>query len=138
MKSNHPEIVEKRSDCPLSRTLDLIGDKWSLLIIRDMLFFGKNTYNAFLDSAEKISTNILNDPISAQLEGHGDVMFYLVARLLESPFGDLTFARVICSFRYSFAPRKCFDPYIPKASRIGFKSLPMGVRVYFFLLSGPL
>ena len=61
MKNNHPEIVEKRSDCPLSRTLDLIGDKWSLLIIRDMLFFGKNTYNAFLDSAEKISTNILND-----------------------------------------------------------------------------
>jgi DNA-binding HxlR family transcriptional regulator len=52
---------EKRSGCPLSCTLDLIGDKWSLLIIRDILFFGKSTYNEFLDSSEGISTNILND-----------------------------------------------------------------------------
>ena len=53
--------TEKRSACPLSCTLDLIGDKWSLLIIRDILFFGKSTYNEFLDASEKISTNILND-----------------------------------------------------------------------------
>jgi len=53
--------VGKRSKCPLSCTLELIGDKWSLLIIRDMMFFGKSTYNEFLDSAEAISTNILND-----------------------------------------------------------------------------
>ena len=52
---------ERRSDCPLSCTLDIIGDKWSLLIIRDMLAFGKSTYNEFLNSDEKISTNILND-----------------------------------------------------------------------------
>jgi DNA-binding HxlR family transcriptional regulator len=61
MKRNRPEAVERRSDCPLSCCLDLVGDKWSLLIIRDMLFFGKSTYNEFLASAEKISTNILND-----------------------------------------------------------------------------
>ena len=53
--------LDRRSDCPLSCTLDLIGDKWSLLIIRDMLVFGKTTYNEFLASNEKISTNILND-----------------------------------------------------------------------------
>ncbi|HXP53222.1 MAG TPA: helix-turn-helix domain-containing protein [Bacteroidia bacterium] len=53
--------METRSKCPLSCTLELIGDKWSLLIIRDMLLFEKSTYNEFLDSAEKISTNILND-----------------------------------------------------------------------------
>jgi DNA-binding HxlR family transcriptional regulator len=52
---------EKRSDCPVSCTLDLVGDKWSLLIIRDILFFGKSTYNEFLASNEKISTNILSD-----------------------------------------------------------------------------
>lgn len=51
----------RRSKCPLSCTLELIGDKWSLLIIRDMLFFGKSSYNEFLESPEGISTNILND-----------------------------------------------------------------------------
>jgi DNA-binding HxlR family transcriptional regulator len=51
----------KRSGCPLSCSLDLVGDKWSLLIIRDMLFFGKSTYNEFLESPEGISTNILSD-----------------------------------------------------------------------------
>ncbi len=53
--------MDKRSDCPVSCSLELIGDKWSLLIIRDMLLFGKTTYNEFLASKEGISTNILND-----------------------------------------------------------------------------
>jgi DNA-binding HxlR family transcriptional regulator len=53
--------IEKRSGCPLSCSLDLFGDKWSLLIVRDMMFFGKSTYNEFLDSTEGISTNILSD-----------------------------------------------------------------------------
>ena len=53
----------KRSDCPVSCTLELIGDKWSLLIIRDILFFGKSTYNEFLESGEKIATNILRDKL---------------------------------------------------------------------------
>lgn len=61
MKQGKKEHIEKRSECPISCTLELIGDKWSLLIIRDMLFFGKSTYNEFLDSTEGISTNILND-----------------------------------------------------------------------------
>jgi DNA-binding HxlR family transcriptional regulator len=52
---------ERRSDCPVSCTLEIIGDKWSMLIIRDMLLMGKSTYNEFLSSGEKISTNILND-----------------------------------------------------------------------------
>lgn len=53
--------TERRSDCPVSCTLDLVGDKWSLLIIRDMMMFGKTTYNEFLASNEKIATNILKD-----------------------------------------------------------------------------
>lgn len=48
----------KRSDCAVACTLDLIGDKWTLLIVRD-LFFGKSRYKEFQDSAEKIPTNIL-------------------------------------------------------------------------------
>lgn len=50
---------KKRSDCPLSCSLDIWGDKWSLLIIRDMIFLNKKTYGDFLKSDEGIATNIL-------------------------------------------------------------------------------
>lgn len=53
------EAVKKRSDCPISCSLDIFGDKWSLLILRDMMFFQKSTYGEFLKSAEGIATNIL-------------------------------------------------------------------------------
>ncbi len=51
--------VKKRSECPISCSLDIFGDKWSLLIIRDMMFANKSTYSDFLKSAEGIATNIL-------------------------------------------------------------------------------
>jgi len=53
------KTLTKRSECPLSCSLDIFGDKWSLLIIRDMMFFNKSTYGEFLKSAEGIATNIL-------------------------------------------------------------------------------
>lgn len=53
--------ITRRSQCGISSTLDVLGDKWSFLIIRDMLFFRKNTYGDFLRSQEKIATNILAD-----------------------------------------------------------------------------
>lgn len=53
------EAGKKRSDCPLGISLDVFGDKWSLLIIRDMMFGNKCTYNDFLKSEEGIATNIL-------------------------------------------------------------------------------
>lgn len=53
------ETGKKRSDCPLSCSLDVFGDKWSLLIIRDIMFGNKYTYNDFLKSEEGIATNIL-------------------------------------------------------------------------------
>jgi DNA-binding HxlR family transcriptional regulator len=56
--------IKKRSDCPISSALDLLGDKWSLLIVRDIMLTGKNTYNEFLASNEKIATNILADRLS--------------------------------------------------------------------------
>jgi len=61
MKKEDKQTIAKRSECPISCTMELIGDKWSLLIIRDMLYLGKTTYNEFLSSKESISTNILND-----------------------------------------------------------------------------
>jgi DNA-binding HxlR family transcriptional regulator len=48
----------KRSDCPLACSLDVIGDKWTLLIVRD-LFLGRSSYGEFLNAGEGIPTNIL-------------------------------------------------------------------------------
>lgn len=51
---------EFRSNCPISSALDLVGDKWSLLVVRDMLVFQKFTFKDFENSDEKIATNILS------------------------------------------------------------------------------
>ena len=59
---------KKRSDCPISCSLDIIGDKWSLLIIRDVMLRGKMSYSEFLNSEERIATNILVSRLSI-LEG---------------------------------------------------------------------
>lgn len=53
------EKNKRNSSCLISNSLDIFGDKWSLLIIRDLAFFGKETYGDFLKSSEKIATNIL-------------------------------------------------------------------------------
>ena len=50
---------KKRSDCPISCSLDIWGDKWSLLIIRDLMFAKECTYGDLLKSPEGIATNIL-------------------------------------------------------------------------------
>ncbi len=62
--------IKRRSDCPISFALDIFGDKWSLLIIRDLMFQGKKTYGEFLNSEEKIATNILADRLT-MLESAG-------------------------------------------------------------------
>ena len=51
--------TRRRSDCPISFALDIFGDKWSLLIVRDLLIAEKKTYGEFLKSDEGIATNIL-------------------------------------------------------------------------------
>ena len=60
----------ERSKCPVTNTLDLIGDKWTLLVIRDMLFLKKKLFNEFLVSPEGIATNILTERLK-RLEEHG-------------------------------------------------------------------
>lgn len=62
----------QRSACPIASTLDLVGDKWSLLLIRDMLH-GKSTYSDLLESPERIPTNILADRLK-RLEAAGIVL----------------------------------------------------------------
>ena len=64
--------IKQRSDCPVSYTLDFLGDKWTLLILRDMILDNKSTYGEFLGSYEKIATNILADRLNT-LETYGFV-----------------------------------------------------------------
>lgn len=47
-----------RSECPIASTLDILGDRWTLVILRDM-FFGKSKFGDFLKSQENIATNVL-------------------------------------------------------------------------------
>ncbi|WP_422359709.1 winged helix-turn-helix transcriptional regulator [Reichenbachiella sp.] len=51
--------MEFRSHCPVNFGLEHFGDKWSLLIIRDLMFKGKRHYNEFFESDEKVSTSVL-------------------------------------------------------------------------------
>lgn len=53
--------MPRRSDCPISNVLDFVGDKWSLLILRDLMFFGKRTYSDLQNSDEGVATNILSN-----------------------------------------------------------------------------
>lgn len=50
---------DRRSDCPVNHALEVFGDSWSLLIIRDLMFRGKRTYSEFAASPERISSNVL-------------------------------------------------------------------------------
>ena len=61
---------KRRSGCPLNASVETLGDRWSLLIVRDMMLRGSRTYKEFLDSYEGIATNILADRLR-RLEAHG-------------------------------------------------------------------
>ncbi len=56
--------TKRKSDCPINFALEIFGDRWTFLIVRDMMFKGKYYYGEFLQSEEKIATNILADRLS--------------------------------------------------------------------------
>jgi DNA-binding HxlR family transcriptional regulator len=65
--------LQTRSDDPINSSLETFGDMWSLLIVRDIVYFGKKTYGEYLDSDEGIATNILASRL-AQLARTGILM----------------------------------------------------------------
>ena len=65
MKRRH-----RKSDCPVHFALEVFGDAWSLLIIRDLMFKGRTAYTDFLRAEEGIATNVLADRL-VRLEGDG-------------------------------------------------------------------
>lgn len=58
---------QPRSGCPIGIALDVLGDPWTLLIVRDLMFKGAKSFNDFLDAGEGIATNVLTDRL-ARLE----------------------------------------------------------------------
>jgi DNA-binding HxlR family transcriptional regulator len=69
MPRNNPD-PKRRSGCPLNASVEMLGDRWSLLIIRDMMLRGFRYYKEFLESYEGIATNILADRLR-KLEAYG-------------------------------------------------------------------
>ena len=63
----------RRSDCPISFALDTFGDRWSLLVMRDLLFQEKDQFRDFAASEERIASNILADRLQ-RLEQAGLIM----------------------------------------------------------------
>ena len=66
--------INFRSTCPVASVMDIIGDKWSLIVIRD-LFLDRNTYSELLKSPEGIATNILEDRLK-KLTAYGLIAFF--------------------------------------------------------------
>jgi DNA-binding HxlR family transcriptional regulator len=59
---------DQRSTCPISTALELVGDRWTLLVIRDLVFAGKRHFREFLQSEEAISTNVLADRLDSLVQ----------------------------------------------------------------------
>ena len=64
------KALQRRSTCPINASLEVLGDRWSLLIVRDLVFAGLQTYKDFLGGEEGIATNILADRL-ASLQASG-------------------------------------------------------------------
>ena len=62
--------LDRKSDCAINFSLEILGDAWSLLIVRDMVVHGKKTYGEFLASDERIGTSVLARKLD-HLERHG-------------------------------------------------------------------
>ena len=58
----------RRSGCPISLALEVFGDRWTLLIIRDLMFAGKRHFRELLHSDERIASNILADRLNMLVE----------------------------------------------------------------------
>ena len=65
--------MDRRSDCPISFALDIFGDRWSLLVVRDLALKGKRSFSELRDSDEGVATNILSERL-ARLEESGLIL----------------------------------------------------------------
>ena len=71
--------IGSRSTCPVGYTLDIFGDRWTLLLLRDMIFEGKNSWLEWRASAEHIAPSVLSDRVSLLLDEN-----YLIKKVSDS------------------------------------------------------
>jgi len=69
---NVPQMTPRRDRCPIARTLDIIGDRWSILILRDLVLDGPRKFGDFQEALTGISPNTLSTRLKT-LEEHGIV-----------------------------------------------------------------
>lgn len=109
---------EPRSNCPITSSLELIGDRWTMVVLRDM-FIGKKRYSDFLASPEGISTNILADRL-AMMEYSGLIEskpyqerpLRLEYELTEKGAGLLPVLQELCRWGNCYLP----GTFVPPAS----------------------
>lgn len=65
---NIMKTMERRSTCPINFSVEIFGDKWMLLILRDLMFNGKNSFLEFRASAEKISSAVLTEKLNTLVD----------------------------------------------------------------------
>ena len=70
--ATRPKLRGGRSRCPLHLALEVLGDRWTLLVLRDLMLKDRDTFKAMLEAEEGIATNILSDRL-ARLEAEGIV-----------------------------------------------------------------
>jgi len=105
-----------RSGCPIATTLDVVGDRWSLIIVRDMLN-GKTRFGQFLASPEQIATSVLTDRLG-RLEAEGiiearayqDKPTRYEYRLTEKGEAMLPILQEVCRWANRFMPETWTAP----------------------------
>jgi DNA-binding HxlR family transcriptional regulator len=60
--------TDRKSHCPVNFALETVGDPWSLLVVRDIVFYGKHTFGEFLASEERITTSVLADRLATLVQ----------------------------------------------------------------------
>jgi DNA-binding HxlR family transcriptional regulator len=122
---------ERRSSCPITNALELVGDRWTMIVLRDMIN-GKNRFLQFLESPEKISTNILTDRLT-MMEASGLITARpyqhrptrLEYELTHKGLALLPVLQELCRWGNCYLP----DTWIPPASFMERKVCPMPVSV---------
>ena len=107
---------DPRSGCPITNALDIVGDRWTLIILRDMLN-GKKRFSEFLDSPERITTNVLTDRLVLMEEtGLVNKIPYQLRpkrfeyELTEKGLGLLPVLQEICRWANHFMPETWTAP----------------------------
>ena len=122
--------LDPRSACPLSCSLELIGDRWTLLVLRDLLI-GKKRFKDFLESPEGISTNILTDRL-ARMERIGLVRTTVYSErprrfeydLTEKGEALLPVLQALCRWGNRFLPGTLVPPDSFMKRKVGQRIVP--------------